>query len=258
MDERYILITCLQKGPIDTTKWAPSWHVDASQLPPHPWSNETIRDLADRYPMISHGGGGAEPQREFMREMIQRFGTCAFLAWEEQKVVGLARFYPMEVARLIAKSHTKGFSPVLDCTLASEPEEDEGTLWVQCVMTCAPYVNPEGASRSGARKGLGLKLAGAVVNWAQKHGWKRIVKIAHCDLDWFYGIQGGGGRAFWEKLGFKATREFYHRLDLSVEYDGTVAAHLSEEHSAIVEAQMQEKGMTENEVWTWYRMACEL
>ena len=80
MDESYILITCLHDGPIDTTKWVPSWHVDASELPPHPWSNETIRELADRYPMTSHGGRGAQPQREFMREMIQRFGTCALLA----------------------------------------------------------------------------------------------------------------------------------------------------------------------------------
>jgi len=246
MDESYILITCLHDGPVDTTKWVPSWHVDASELPPHPWSNETIRELADRYPMISHGGRGAEPQREFMREMIQRFGTCALLAWEEQKVVGLVRFYPMEVARLIAKSHTQGFSPVLNCNLACEPEEDEGRLWAQCVMTCAPYSDSEGARGSGARKGLGLRLAGALVSWARENGWKRIVKVAHCDLDWFYGIQGGGGRTFWEKVGFKAEREFYHRFDLS------------EEHGAIVEAQMRKKGMTENEVWTWYRMVCEL
>lgn len=113
-------------------------------------------------------------------------------------------------------------------------------------MTCVPYVNSEGASRSGARKGLGLKLAGAVVSWAQEHGWKRIVKIAHCDLDWFYGIQGGGGRTFWEKSGFKTAREFYHRLGLS------------KEHGTTVQAQMRKKGMTENEVWTWYRMVCEL
>ena len=114
--EDYILITCLHDGPADSARWAPSWPVAARYLPPHPWSDEDIRALADRCPMVSHGGGVAEPQREFMREMIRRYGACAILAWEGQKIVNPIRFRPMKVARLIARSQTHGFCPVLDCT----------------------------------------------------------------------------------------------------------------------------------------------
>ena len=83
--------------------------------------------------------------------------------------------------------------------------------------------------------------------WPQQHKWRRIVKVAHCDLDWFYGIQGGGGKAFWEKASFKVLGTFYKR-----------AFGLGEDFTAIVRPQMVEKGMTEEEVWTWYRMAYEL
>ena len=99
----------------------------------------------------------------------------------------------------------------------------------------------------GARKGIGLKLARAVIRWARDNGWKRIVKVAHCELDWFYGIQGGGGKTFWEKVGFNVVGSFQKD-----------AWEFNKEHGAIVQAQMAEKGMREEGVWTWYRMMYEL
>lgn len=246
MDESYILVTCLHHGPVDSTIWAPTGDDGVAELPPHPWSDETIRELAARHDMISHGGDGGGPQREFMREMIRRYGTCAILAWDEHEVIGLIRFYPMVVARLIAATHTHGFSPVLDCTAACEPPDDERTLWVQCVMTCVPYVDSEEAKKAGARKGLGLRLAHELVCWARKSGWERVVKVAHCDLDWFYGIQGGGGWAFWRKAGFEVAGTLYQPLKLS------------KEHGAIVHSQMVQAGMTDEDVCTWYRMRYEL
>lgn len=245
MDESYILVTCLHHGPVDPTSSAPAGDDAVIEHPSHPWSDETIRELAARHAMISHGVGG-EHQREFMREMIQRYGTCAILAWDQHKVVGLIRFYPMRVARLIAATHTHGFSPVLDCTAACEPQDDEGTLWVQCVMTCFPYVDSDGAKKAGARRGLGLRLARELVCWAKANGWERVVKVAHCDLDWFYGIQGGGGKAFWRKAGFEVAGTLYQPLKLS------------EEHGAIVHSQMVRAGMTDEDVWTWSRMGYEL
>ena len=246
MDERYIHITCLHDGPVDSATWAPSWNVDASELPPHPWSDETIRGLATDCAGISHGNCENPAGQEFFREMIQRYATCAILAWDGQKVVGQIRFYPMNIARLIAVSQTD-LSPVLDCTAACEPEEDEGTLWVQCVMTCKPYRDAERAKRVRARKGVGVQLARALIPWAREHGWKRIVKVAHCELDWFYGIQGGGGKAFWEKVGFRVARSFHKR-----------AFELRGEDKAVVQSQMAARGMTEQEVWVWYRMVYEL
>jgi GNAT superfamily N-acetyltransferase len=259
MGEDFILPRCLHGGPIEATA-AQASDVARFELPPHPWSDETIREVAAKHGGITHGG--EPPSREFMREMIQRYGTCALLAWQEKRVVGFLRFYPMRIARLVQAAQPPDDDPeeILDCRLACEPEEDEGTLWLQCVMASRPYtgtgkeVPPTGggdrifrtAEEAGGRKGAGLSLAKALVPWAREHGWKRIVKIAHCDLDFFYGIWGGGGRTFWEKAGFRSV--------------GTVHRphEWSDDDMAIVRAQMAEKGMSEEDVWTYHRMTYEL
>jgi GNAT superfamily N-acetyltransferase len=202
--------------------------------------------LAERCPGISHGNSGWDDSREFAREMMLRYGTCAFLAWDGPRVVGHLRFYPMKVARLIADSQTDP-SPLLDCTAACDPDDDDGTLWVQCVMTSAPYRSSREVRKVGARRGVGLQLVRGLIEWARGSGWKRIIKVAHCDLDWFYGVQGGGGRAFWEKAGFKVGGTFYIR-----------AWEFSPDAWTIVQAQMTEKGLTEKDIWTWYRMVYEI
>jgi GNAT superfamily N-acetyltransferase len=186
-----------------------------------------------------------------MIEMIRRYGTCAILAWEGQKVVGHLRFYPMEIARLFVPPEDDRSPKVL--TWAGDPEEDEGTLWVQCVMTARPYIGPEpdgvtgrnwpAMTEAGARRGIGLKLVLGLVDWAQAHGWRRVVKVAHADIDCFYGQLGGGGKAFWEKAGFHVARAYYDR-----------PAHWAPEFVALAESQGREKGMTPQQVWTWYRM----
>ncbi len=269
MDGSYLHARCLHNGPIDTTACDPPRDRLPEGSPPHPWDEPTLRQVAARY--RAHGmAPHATP--ELMREMIHRYGTCAMLAWEAQKVVGHLRFYPMKVARLL---WTSDRCPVLNCPGACEPEEDEGALWVLCVMTAQPYVASASCSalekvspardapdvvtsasgqrqyrtaeEAGARKGVGLMLVRGLISWARDHGWNRIVKVAHCDLDWHYGILGGGGKAFWEKAGFKVVGSFHRR---GGEFKG--------DDRVIVQAQMARKGMTERELWTWYRMAYEL
>lgn len=197
--------------------------------------------------------------------MIQRYGTCALLAWEGRKVVGFVRFYPMTVARLPAQRWKEGEGPEpnIDPRLACEPEEDEGTLWVHCVMTSRPYTGAKKdvpptsggdriyrtAEEAGGRRGVGLKLAKALIPWAREHGWKRIIKVAHPDLDWFYGIWGGGGKEFWEKAGF----EVVGTIHASPKWADDDPAD-----TTILRAQAAEKGMTEEAIWTCYRMAYEL
>jgi GNAT superfamily N-acetyltransferase len=186
--------------------------------------------------------------------MIHRYGTCAILAWEDHAVVGQLWFYPMSVAHLLEEP--SGLSSPLGAMAARDPDKDGGTLWVQCVMSCRPYVGPEpdvvtghnwpAMAEARARRGVGLKLVHGLIAWARKHGWKRIARIAHADLDCFYGQLGAGGKAFWEKAGFTVVNSFYYRPNWGDEY---VALALS---------QGQEQGMTERDVWTWYQMVCEM
>ncbi|HDY64643.1 MAG TPA: hypothetical protein ENH84_00215 [Phycisphaerae bacterium] len=108
MDESYILIDCLHHGAVDPSlppRRLGGWQ-DAPELPPHPWSDETIGRLAKTYGSISDGWGG-DPNREFMREMIRRYGSCAILAWEDGLVVGFLRFYPLAIAQLLGRADAK-------------------------------------------------------------------------------------------------------------------------------------------------------
>ena len=244
MDEDYILIDCLHHGAVDPSlppKRGNEWQ-DAPDLPPHPWSDETIAELAKKYRRISEGWAG-DSAREFMREMIQRYGSCAILAWEDGKVVGFLRFYPLSIAHLVVEAGGEQKHPVM--TYLKVLDSDPDALWAQCVMTARPFEKPEEAVKAGARKGIGVKLARALIPWAKEHGWKRIVKAAHSDLDCFYGTCGGGGKAFWEKAGFKAIGTF--RAEPWGGY-----------WTDIIERQRKDKGMTVEEVWTWYRMGHEL
>lgn len=246
MDDSYLHLLCLHKGPIDTSKIEEVDEQSPIDCPPRPWRDDTICKLIANNQLNCHGGTDTPILREFFREMIQRYGTCAMLAQQGKKIVGHLRFYPMRVARWFVPVQTDP-SPVLDCTAACQPEDDEGTLWVQCVMTSKPYENTEQARQHGAGKGIGQKLVESLIAWAREHCWKQIVKVAHCDLDWFYGIQGGGGKSFWIKAGFKVAGSFYKH-----------AWNFDKEAKAIVQAQMAEKGMTEGDIWTWYRMVYEL
>jgi len=242
MDADYLHLGCLHGGPIDTTTVEPPRDPLPTGHPPHPWTDETLREIAAAY--REHGISHPYPAA-FQREMTRRYGTCAILAWEGRHVVGHLRFCPMRVARVLAGDHPDP-CPVGDCTLACEPQDDEGTLWVQCVMTCAPYEDSRTGREVGARKGTGLRLAQGLIAWAQEHGWRRIVKIAPGDLDCFYGILGSGGKSFWTKAGFAVDGAFYKWPDPPPDF------------RTLVLSQAEAKGMTERDAWTWYRMVCEM
>jgi GNAT superfamily N-acetyltransferase len=257
MDESYILWDCLHDGPVDPGIPVPGGHdtwVYASDLPPHPWSDETIAQLAKEYQRLSEGGEG-DASVEFMREMIQRYGTCAMLAWENEKVVGFLRFYPLSIAQLLVRADSRKQHLVQE-TGAMAFEADPEALFVQCVMTARPFWGSErmedgkghtapSMAEAGARKGLGLRLAAGLIPWAREHGWKRILKQAHPDLDYFYGQFGGGGKAFWTKAGFKVIGTLEHER---------YGYYLMD----VIESQRKAKGMSKDEVWTWFLMAYEV
>lgn len=259
MDESYILWGCLHCGPMDPATPIPrgeSWWAAAPDLPAHPWSDETIVELAKKHNGLNHGGEG-DACVEFMREMIQRYGTCAMLAWEHGKVAGFLRVYPLEITRLLFEAdpekqrrsrHVMNFEP------------DPSALWVQCVMTSRPYSGPEpaynkkgrrvpGMKEAGARRGIGLKLAQGLVSWAKGREWKRIVADAHADIDCMYGITGKGGLTFWRKAGFEV---------IGTHYDEPPNEPWLDEWRNGVESQAKAKGISKREAWTWHRMAYEL
>jgi hypothetical protein len=63
------------------------------------------------------------------------YGSCAMLAWEDGKVVGQLRFYPLKIMRLL-----KSAAGEADAFWSALPDDSvPGTLEVRCVMTTRPF-----------------------------------------------------------------------------------------------------------------------
>lgn len=254
MDDGHIYISCLHFGPVNPdTPLRPDWEQPkVPDLPPHPWTDETISGLARKYRCLGEGQGG-DPTREFMREMMQRYGACAMLAWEDGSIVGHLRFYPLSIAQLLASEGAEKQPVPSFSALLFEPDPE--ALWVLCVMSALPNVGAVEATvdgrhfptarQAGARKGTGTKLVRGLIDWAGEHGWKRIVKLAHPDLDVFYGICGGGGKGFWERSGFHA-------------FGSTPVEPWQGEIAETVERQRNERQLSEEKTWAWHLMAYDL
>lgn len=254
MDDGYINISCLHFGPVNPdVPLRPDWEQPkVPDLPRHPWTDETISELARKYKCPGEGQGG-DSTREFMREMMQRYGTCAMLAWEDGRIIGHLRFYPLSIAQLLARVGGEKQPVPSYSALLFEP--DPGTLWVLCVMTALPNIGTVEATvdgrdfptarQAGARKGTGTKLVRGLIESAGDHGWKRIVKLAHPDLDVFYGICGGGGKSFWENSGFLAI-------------GSTPVEPWKGEIAETVEWQRKQRRWSKEETWAWHLMAYEL
>ena len=129
-----------------------------------------------------------------MRDMIQRYGSCAMLAWEEGKIVGQLRFYPRHVMGLLEQAGAYGPIPW-------KSKAPEKTLHIQCVMTSMPYTNDVEGRAGGARRGVGQQLVHALVGWAKERGWSSLETQAHPDLDYLYGRERFSGKRFWRKAG---------------------------------------------------------
>ena len=254
MDDSHIYVSCLHFGPVNpAVPLRPGWEQPkVPDLPPHPWTDETISELARKYRCLGEGQLG-DPTREFMREMMGRYGTCAILAWEDGSIIGHLRFYPLSIAQLLARGGEEQQPAPSHSALLFEPDPE--ALWVLCVMTALPNIGATEATvdgrhfptarQAGARKGTGTKLVRGLIDWADQQGWKRIVKLAHPDLDVFYGICGGGGKAFWEKSGFHAI-------------GSTPVEPWKGEIAEAVERQRQECRWSEEETWAWHLMAYDL
>ncbi len=135
---------------------------------------------------------------------------------------------------------------------------EDKTLKVHCIMASLPYAGDTDAdilgahclskADAGARKGIGLKLARALIDWARQHGWKRLEVTTFADLDIFYGVTGSAGKSFWEKLGFKVqnTRPM-SRQDWP-----------DKKAQALIDAQAKNAGISTDQTWSFYDMICEL
>ena len=144
----------------------------------------------------------------FLDNLVKTYGACAVVAKQGEAVVGHLRFYPKTVRDLAAP----GLGLCLQQEFPSGPADDLGrrrfppldeiadkTLLVHCMMVASD--GPGGGSLR--RRGIGRRMAGALVDWAGANGWRAIEATAYASLPIVYTISGQAGRSFWEGLGFR-------------------------------------------------------
>lgn len=160
----------------------------------------------------------------FIRNLTAVYGACAVVARSGDAVVGHLRFYPKAVRELAAQSlglclqqkHPSG--PADDFGMTAFPKLSEiadKTLLVHCMML-AP---DEPGRESLRRRGIGMRMARILVEWAAASGWDAIESTAYEELPVIYSASGQTGRRFWETLGFRLARtEREPALDVESEF----------------------------------------
>jgi ribosomal protein S18 acetylase RimI-like enzyme len=245
MTEDFILWRCLHSGPLskDTIE---HWPKDAEQ-------NINFRKIrAVNIPLL--------------KKLIKTYDTCAIIARQGDEIIGMLRFYPKAVISLnkagylcLQQDYPPGPAPdLISEKFPSFDQIEDKTLKIHCIMTSRPFAGDKETEifgmrcldkvEAGARKGIGLKLARALVDWARKQGWKRIELTTFADLDIFYGTSGGAGKGFWEKAGFKVEKT------RPMSRDGWP----DEKAKTLIDAQAKAAGITNDQAWSFYDMTCEL
>ncbi len=245
MTEDFILWRCLHHGPLSKQT--------IEQWPPEAEQNINFRKIrAVNVPLL--------------KKLIKMYGSCAIIARDGDEIIGMLRFYPkavmsMDRAGFLCMQQDYPAGPdhdVINEQFPSFEEIEDKTLKVHCIMTSRPYAGDTDADifgehilnkhDAGARKGIGLKLANALVAWAKEQGWKRLEVTTFADLDIFYGVTGGAGKGFWEKAGFRV--ENIRPMSPDDWPD--------EKAQKLIDSQAKKAGISSEQAWSFYDMACEL
>jgi hypothetical protein len=191
MTEEFIVWRCLHSGPL-TRDTIDQW----SSVSTMPW---------DRY---------RKRNTSLLVKLIRTYGCCAILARDGDWIVGHLRFYPksvcdMEGAGGPCLQQDPPGGPVEDFADSDFPDPaqiEDKTLVVHCLMTGSPEqkVNPY------QRKGIGMRMVRALIEWAKANGWERIEADSFEDLPIIYEITGSAGHTFWENLGFHLVERHPH------------------------------------------------
>jgi GNAT superfamily N-acetyltransferase len=191
MTDDFTLWRCLHHGPLsrDTIEQLPS----SDEVP---WERCRKRNL----PLLG--------------KLTRTYGACAIVARDGRRIVGHLRFYPKAVcgmagAGYLCLQQDYPAGPAGDFAGVDFPDlsqiEDK-TLAVHCLMTVRPRQNED----SYQRRGLGTRMAKALIEWAKAHGWRHIEADSFEDLPIIYEITGSAGHTFWEKLGFRLAGRHPH------------------------------------------------
>ena len=211
MSKAAILWRCLHGGPL-TSGSIEEWDQNGRM----PWAAFRARNLP------------------WLEKLTDTYGACAVIARAGGVFVGHLRFYPKAVREMAEP----GLGLCLQQEFPYGPAEDFGrrtfpprerikdkTLLVHCLMIAAE--GPGGEDYR--RKGIGSRMARALVGWASTNGWGAIESTAYEALPIIYAASGQADRRFWENLGFRLERT---EREPALEGEGDFVRKMREEGQA--------------------------
>ena len=188
MSGKTILWRCLHGGSLTADsieKWDRKGNI--------PWAELRARNLA------------------LLENLTETYGACAVVARAGNLYIGHLRFYPKAVRELAAPGlglclqQEFPYGPAGDFgrrTLPPLEKIENKTLLVHCMMLKAA----EPGGEAYQRRGIGTRMARALIDWAAMRGWHAIEATAYVTLPIIYATSGQAGRSFWENLGFRLIR----------------------------------------------------
>ena len=184
MTKDFVVWRCLHGGPL-SAETINQWDPDTTM----PWEQLRSRNVP------------------LLEKLIDTYGTCMILARDGDLVVGMLYFAPkavfdMDGAGFLCLQQNAPAGPADDFVENAFPapdDIDDRTLTVQCIMTGSPKVK----ENRYQRKGIGTRMARALIEWAKERAWRHIEASSFEDIPLLYENTGNAGRGFWEKLGFR-------------------------------------------------------
>ena len=147
--------------------------------------------------------GRFELNIRFLARVIEVYGSCAILAWDDDKVVGYVRYFPQSLLEKLGvaslcmqQAPPNGVSKeTIEIDFPTLEESQKNALKINCMMV------------GSQRRGVGSALVKELIRWAREESWPSLEATAFCDLPGIYEITGQAGRSFYEKLGFEVVSQ---------------------------------------------------
>lgn len=133
--------------------------------------------------------GNRENLEQVYRSAIDKYGSCGYVAWDNDKIVAYHNFFPFEVAHKMRFYGSGSGSCPSDRTL---------------IHNCLTIVKGD-----YLRNGISSRLVKESLNWAGANHWKRFevhLVLPDCDKGWQSDQKSC--LSFWEKFGFEKFKEY--------------------------------------------------
>ena len=174
MDKDFILFRCLHNGPL-----SPS-NIETKSMN---IARVSVKQL-DR-------------NKKFLERLVNAYGSCAMLAWENDYVVAHARFYPQIIYdRFKFCCHDPNYAitqEIAEIELPLLNNQPERILRITCFFVHRDYRG----------QGLSHKLIDAILNWAKRNNWKSVRCFAYQNNYWLASEMCTPMLSTYSKHGFK-------------------------------------------------------